>query len=130
MAITVAVDAREQNVTGKTLSIQSKLTSKLKESTITVTFGAGDNYATGGNTVDLSLGGRISTIHSVVFCSNDKGVLLQYVPSANNVASTGKFKAYGVDPGAAGGAVVGFVELPSSSTVVNSMVVNVIVRGV
>ena len=58
MAITIAHNADHKSLTGKTLSIQSELTSKLKTTIVDVTYGGSDNYATNGNTVDLSLGGR------------------------------------------------------------------------
>lgn len=129
MAITVAVDSNQQKLTGKTLSVQSELTSKLLTTLVTVTYGACDTYTTGGCTVDLSLGGRIKTIISATIISNDVGTLLEYVPAAAGAAATGKLKAFGVDPAAGGGAVVIFPELASSSAGVNAMVVKIRVVG-
>jgi len=129
MAITVAVDSDQQKLTGKTLSIQSQLTSRLLETQVTVTYGACDTYTTGGCTVDLSLGGRITTIISATIISNDVGALLEYVPAALGAAATGKLKAYGSDPAAAGGAVVVFPELASASAGVNDMIVKIRIVG-
>jgi hypothetical protein len=129
MAITVAVDSNQEKLTGKTLSIQSELTSKLLTTVVDVTVGACDNYATSGVTVDLSLGGRVSTIIEASIISNDAGLLLEYVPAAAGAAATGKVKAYGVDPAAAGGAIVAFPELPNASTEINSMTFKVRVVG-
>ena len=73
MAITIAQNADHKSLTGKTLSIQSELTSKLKSTIVDVTYGGSDNYATNGNTVDLSLGGRISTVIGAEILHCDKG---------------------------------------------------------
>jgi len=129
MANTIAVDSNWENLTGKTLSIQSELTSKLKTAVIDITAGCSDTYATNGVTVDLSLGGRISTVIEVSIISNDGGLLLQYVPAAGNAAATGKIKAYGTDPGATGGAVAAFSELPNSSADWNGIGIKVRVVG-
>lgn len=129
MAITVAVDANQQRLTGKTLSIQSELTSKLLTTVVDVTFGDCDRYVTNGNTVNLSLGGRISTIIEASIISNTAGLLLEYVPAAGGAAATGKVKAFGVDPGAGGGAVVAFVELPITSVATVSAVYKIRVVG-
>jgi len=103
MANTVAVDTNLKSLAGKTLSVQSELTSKLLTTQVTVTYAACDTYTTGGCTIDLSLGGRITTIISATIISNDVGALLEYVPAAGGAAATGKLKAYGVDPAAGGG---------------------------
>lgn len=129
MANTVAVNSDWENLTGKTLSIQSELTSKLKTTVVDVTYGACDTYATNGNTVDLSLGGRISTIIEASIISNDGGLLLEYVPAAGGAAATGKIKAYGTDPAAAGGAVAAFIELPNAAADVNSLAIKIRVVG-
>jgi hypothetical protein len=129
MAVTVAVETNQQKLTGKTLSVQSELTSKLLTTVVTATYGACDTYTTGGCTVDLSLGGRVSTIIEASVISNDAGLLLEYVPAAGGAAATGKIKAYGVDPAAAGGAVVAFPELASSGADVGGMVVKIRVVG-
>jgi hypothetical protein len=129
MALTVAVDSRFQNLAGKTLSIQSVLTSKIKDVSTVITFGATDDYSSDGNIVDLSLGGRIKTILDVTPISNTKGLLLEYVPDTNNEAVSGKLKCFGVDPAASGGAVVGFTELADASTTTRDMVVKLRVRG-
>lgn len=129
MAITIAVDSQYERLTGKTLSAQSVLTSKVKEAFVTVTYGGSDTYTTGGNTVDLSLGGRIKTILGVVFLSNTSGGFITYVPSAGNVASTGKFKVWGTNEAAAGGAITPLDEIASGSTTLQSTTVNCLVYG-
>lgn len=129
MAITVAVDSNQERLTGKTLSIQSELTSKLLTTVVDVTYGACDTYTSCGDTVDLSLGGRISTIIEASIISNDGGLLLEYVPAAGGAAATGKIKAYGTDPAAAGGAVAAFVELPNAAADVNGLGIKIRVVG-
>ena len=121
MAITIIQNANHKSLTGKTLSIQSELTSKLKSVVVDITYAAGDNYATGGNVVDVSLGSRISTVIGAEILDGNKGLLLQYIPSATNAASTGKIKCYGEDHTAKGSAARAFAELANASTAVNSM---------
>jgi len=129
MAITIIQNANHKSLTGKTLSIQSELTSKLKSVVVDITYAAGDNYATGGNVVDVSLGSRISTVIGAEILDGNKGLLLQYIPSATNAASTGKIKCYGEDHTVKGAAARAFAELANASTAVNSMTCKIRVLG-
>jgi hypothetical protein len=132
MANTVAVNSDWENLTGKTLTVQSELTSKLKTTVVDVTFGAGDTYVSCGVTVDLSLGGRIDTIIEASIISNDKGLLLEYVPAAGGAAATGKIKAYGyINDDAAGVNTTpeAFTELANASAIVNSLAIKIRVVG-
>jgi len=129
MAITIIQNANHKSLTGKTLSIQSELTSKLKSVVVDITYAAGDIYATGGNVVDVSLGSRISTVIGAEILDGNKGLLLQYIPSATNAASTGKIKCYGEDHTAKGSAARAFAELANASTAVNSMTCKIRVLG-
>ena len=132
MANTVAVNSDWENLTGKTLSVQSELTSKLKTTVVDVTFAGSDTYATNGVTVDLSLGGRISTIIEASIISNDKGLLLEYVPATAGAAATGKIKAFGyINDDAAGTNTdpEAFSELAASSAIVNSLAIKIRVVG-
>lgn len=52
--------------------------SKLKMFVVTVTFGAAENYVTGGNNISLKEG-KISTYLAVVPVSNDVGVVVEYI---------------------------------------------------
>jgi hypothetical protein len=129
MAITIAHNADHKSLTGKTLSIQSELTSKLKTTVVDVTYGASDNYATNGNIVDLSLGSRINTIigASIIHCN--KGLLLQYAPAAAGAAATGKIKAFGHTPTSSTTTVVALEELDNADTAVNSMTIRIRIIG-
>tara|TARA_R110001606_G_scaffold387951_1_gene552987 strand:- start:230 stop:622 length:393 start_codon:yes stop_codon:yes gene_type:complete len=129
MAITIIQNANHKSLTGKTLSIQSELTSKLKSVVVDITYAVGDNYLTGGNVVDVSLGSRISTVIGAEILDGNKGLLLQYIPSATNAASTGKIKCYGEDHTAKGSAARAFAELANASTAVNSMTCKIRVLG-
>ena len=129
MAITIIQNANHKSLTGKTLSIQSELTSKLKSVVVDITYAAGDNYLTGGNVVHVSLGSRISTVIGAEILDGNKGLLLQYIPSATNAASTGKIKCYGEDHTAKGSAARAFAELANASTAVNSMTCKIRVLG-
>ena len=129
MAITIIQNANHKSLTGKTLSIQSELTSKLKSVVVDITYAAGDNYLTNGNVVDVSLGSRISTVIGAEILDGNKGLLLQYIPSATNAASTGRIKCYGEDHTVKGAAARAFAELANASTAVNSMTCKIRVLG-
>ena len=129
MALTITTSDWTNANVRKTLSFQAALVSKLRIYSIKVTFGGSDNYATNGNTVDLSLGGRIDNVIACEILHSNKGLLLQYAPSANGVASTGKLKAYGQKPTDTTGTVIALEELDNSDTAVNSMTVRCKVIG-
>jgi hypothetical protein len=94
MAITVAQNADHKRLTGKTLSVQAELTSPLKTAIVDVTWGACDTYTCAGDTVDLSMGGRFTTIITAEVMHSNKGILFNYEPAAAGAAATGKFRAY------------------------------------
>jgi len=129
MAITVAQNSDHKSLTGKTLAVQAELTSKLKSVVVDITYGGSDNYASNGNTVDLSMGGRISTVIGAEILHCNKGLLLQYAPAAAGAAATGKIKAYGHTPTSSTATVVAFEELDNADTAVNSMTIRVRVTG-
>ena len=105
------------------------LTSKLKSVVVDITYAANEAYATNGNVVDLSLGSRIGTVIGAQIFDGNKGLLLQYVPSATNAAATGKIKCYGEDHTAKGSAARAFAQLANASTAVNSMTCKIRVLG-
>lgn len=129
MAITVAQNQDHKSLTGKTLSVQSVLTSRIRTSIVDITYGGSDNYATNGNTVDLSMGGRISTVMAVEIFHVSTGLLLQYVPATAGAAATGKIKAYGHTPTSSTGTVIALEELDNADTAVNSMTIRVRITG-
>lgn len=93
MALTIAVNSDYQSITGKTLSVQAELLSKLKVAIVDVTY-ATEDYDIGGNTVDLTLDGRLTTIIAVEVLEVSTGNSVQYVPAAAGAAATGKLKIY------------------------------------
>jgi hypothetical protein len=129
MAIAIIQNADHKSLTGKTLSIQAELTSKLKSTIVDVTYGASDGYATNGNVVDLSLGSRISTVIGAQILHCNKGLLLQYVPAAAGAAATGKIKCFGHTPTSATATVVALEELDNADTAVNSMTIRIRIIG-
>ena len=129
MAIAIIQNADHKSLTGKTLSIQAELTSKLKSTIVDVTYGGSDNYATNGNVVDLSLGSRISTVIGAQILHCNKGLLLQYAPAAAGAAATGKIKCFGQTPTSATATVVALEELDNADTAVNSMTIRIRIIG-
>jgi len=129
MAIAIIQNADHKSLTGKTLSIQAELTSKLKSTIVDVTYGASDGYATNGNVVDLSLGSRISTVIGAQILHCNKGLLLQYAPAAAGAAATGKIKCFGHTPTSSTSTVVALEELDNADTAVNSMTIRIRIIG-
>lgn len=88
MAITSTINSNWKNITGKTNSRQSALTSKVKEAVIDVTIGCADTYTTGGIVVDLSACGTITTILTASINEVSSSLQAQYNPVACDAAST------------------------------------------
>ena len=93
MAIAITVNADYQSITGKTLSIQAELTSKLKTGIIDIVYTTQD-YTTGGDVVDLSLDGRFKTIIAVEVLEVSTGNSVQYIHGTASAAALGKLKFY------------------------------------
>ena len=129
MAITITQNSDHKSLIGKTLAVQAELTSKLKSCIVDVTYGGSDTYATNGNTVDLSLGGRIKRVIGAEILHSNKGLLLQYVPAAAGAAATGKIKAYGQSAQGSSSDTVAFEELEASDALVNSLTIRIRVIG-
>ena len=129
MAITIAQNTDHKSLAGKTMSVQSELTSKMRTAIVDITYGASDNYATNGNTVDLSMGGRIGTVIACEVLHSNKGLLLQYAPATGGAAATGKLKAYGHTPTSSTTTVIALEELDDADTAVNSMTVRCRIIG-
>lgn len=124
-----------KNATFKALDKDSSLlvkphaASRERFAVVEITYGAADNYVTGGNTVDFSVVGKFIKVYACDIIHRSKGVLASFVPAASDAAATGKIKLFGVDPGAVGGAIVDLPELPNASTVTNNLVLRAIIRG-
>jgi len=96
MALVSTVNSNFQSITGKTLSKQSVLTSRIKEAVICFAIGACAYPAcAAGYAVDLSAGGRITTLltvqvgnHSDGACNID-GYAVEYRFAACDAAATG-----------------------------------------
>ena len=81
MAITLSSQAW-QDVAGKNFEAQSMISQarKLKIYLVTVTFGAADDYVTGGVSIDLSQRGATKILAAM--CTRTSiGVLASYIPS-------------------------------------------------
>ena len=118
MALTISTyDWTSANVR-KTLSWQAALVSKLRVYAIKVTFGSGDNYATGGVSADLKES-RISTLVAVI---------PTYTNSLREVVydkANEKIKLYDVG----GSATTPFTETPNTSSACASKVFEFLVIG-
>ena len=110
MALTISTSDWTNANVRKTLSWQAALTSKLRVYAIKVTFGSGDNYATGGVAADLKEG-RISTLVAVIPEYTDSAYKVEY-DKANE-----KIKLYSV--GGSAGAV--FAEVANSTAIANKV---------
>jgi len=119
MALVTTVNTNYEGITGKTVTPQGKLTSKIKEAIICFAIGACAYPAcAAGYTVDLSLCSRITTIlyvgvgnHSDGACNVD-GYAVEYRRGANCAAATGTLHFF--ETGAAGASPLD--EIPNAST--------------
>lgn len=114
---TVTTNSNWKKLTGKTGFVNSQDVSKLKEAVVCVAVAACcDVYAAGGYTVDLSLGGAISTVLQatvdpvIAGCCCCISVVAVYNPAAACAAATGKVQLF--ESGASCCAAVPFSELP------------------
>lgn len=100
MAVVTTVNCDWQSITGKTLSQQSVLTSRIKQVVVCVAIGSCTYpMCNVGYVVDLSLGGRITTIISAKpedLEVSDTLLKAQYVPDCCNEAATGTLHYYEV----------------------------------
>lgn len=129
MAITVALVSRFKSLNQDNFQLKQHANSREREAIVDITWGASDNYATGGNTVDFSTVRGFKKVYAVEFLHISKGLIPTFVPATADAAATGKVKLFGVDPGAAGGAIVDLPELPAASTVTNNLVIRARIRG-
>ena len=118
MAITISTSDWTNANVRKTLSWQAALTSKLRVYAIKVTFGSGDNYATGGVSADLKEG-RISTLVAVIptYTNSKREVVYD---KANE-----KIQLFDVG----GSATAPYVETPNTSSACASKVFEFLVIG-
>jgi len=94
MAITSTINTNWKNLTGKTNSRQSALTSKLKEAVIDVAIGCADTYPTGGIVTDLSACNTITTIVTASVNEVSVGLNSEYNPVACDAAATATIQFY------------------------------------
>tara|TARA_Y100001949_G_scaffold45304_1_gene37483 strand:- start:549 stop:908 length:360 start_codon:yes stop_codon:yes gene_type:complete len=118
MALTISTKDWTDGNVRKTLSWQAALTSKLRVYAIKVTFGASDNYATGGVSADLKES-RIKTLVAVI---------PTYTNSLREVVydkANQKIKLYDVG----GSATTPFTETPNTSSACASKIFEFLVIG-
>ena len=118
MALTISTKDWTDGNVRKTLSWQAALTSKLRVYAIKVTFGASDNYATGGVSADLKEN-RIKTLVAVIptYTNSKREVVYD---KANE-----KILLYDVG----GNATAAFAETPNTSSTCASKVFEFLVIG-
>ena len=133
MALVSTVNTTWQNITGKELSRQSVLTSKMKEVVICFAIGMCAYPAcAAGYAVDLSAGGRITTLLSVEVgnisdgACNVDGFVTEYRYAACCAAATGTLHIWET-----GGAInTPLDELPACAACLNGAVIRFRVIGI
>jgi len=100
-------------------SYSSLTTSKQKQKVFNVTIGMCENYATGGIVVDLSDGGRITTVVAVQpMQTSNPALLISYAAAAADAAATGKVQFF---ESVAGACAVALTELTCASCAINDV---------
>ena len=128
MAIVETVNSDWVGITGKTLSIQSKLNSKMLETIVDVVVGCADTYpmCQGGIVTDLSACGRLATILYADIFNVSNSLQGQYNPAACCAAATGTVVFSDELPGAS---AVALAEIAGCSAAIQCMTFRVHVIG-
>jgi hypothetical protein len=88
-------------------------------------------YTTNGLTV--SFAGTGLGLRQVYLCNVVQGAggfVTEFVPGANNDASTGKIKFYGINEAADGGSVTALDEIANGSSLIQGLTLKCVIRGV
>ena len=106
MALTITSNEWERTVgVGHNLSVQAMMNArKLRIYKVTVTFGATDDYVTGGVAADLRRRGA-SEVVAAICTSTTIGVIVNYIPATRLI------QMFGTDPAAGGGAITALPEV-------------------
>src|SRR3990167_3300214 len=103
----------------RSLSVKQNSSSRERTAVVDIAIGAGDNYVTGGITVDFTTVRGFKKVYSCEIVHQTIGRVCSYVPAAENAAATGKIKILHTDGN----------ELSSGNTLTNSKALRVIIRG-
>lgn len=103
----------------RSMRIKQQTSSVEKEAVVTVTIGSTVTYTTGGIVIDFSQIRNWKTVYYCDIIMNSYVLPVVYIPSTNNVSSTGKFKFYD-NTG---------TELAPGSTAAESTVITCLIRG-
>ena len=122
MALTISTSDWTGANVRKTLSFNAALVSKLRIYTTKVTFGAGDNYATGGVSADLKEAG-VSTLVAVIPTYDDSLRIVQYDKTNE------KIQLYDVGNPLTGGETQALTEVVDTSSACASKVFEFLVIG-
>lgn len=113
----------------RTLSVKPNAASREREAIVDVTFDDGD-YEAGGVIVDFSKIRKFTKVYYCQVVQGDVGAHITYIPGAGNGAALGKLKVFGVDFDGSPTGIDLFTELAAGSTVLDSKVLRVHIRGV
>ena len=121
MAITAVINSTFTHlVDDRTLMVKQNVASREREAVVDITVGAGDNYVTGGITVDFSVVRGFSRVYSCEIIQSTTGRDCSFIPATGNAAATGKIKIWHTDG----------TELSSENSLTNSKTFRVIIRGI
>lgn len=119
MTLTIALNTTFNHLTGGSLARKQNASSRENEAVVDITFGAGDNYVTGGVVLDFSQIRKFKQVYSCEIVHKSFGRQMSFVPAAGNDSATGKLKIWHTDGN----------ELSSGNTGTQSMTLRVIIRG-
>lgn len=124
MATTITTADWDATGVLKNGSVQAQTVSKIKEKVFNVSFGMCDAYTACGMTLDLSDGGRFTTVTFVTVGQiSNPAYIPAYVASACDVASTGTIQFY---ESVAGACAVALAEIAACTMCLPSFKVHVI----
>lgn len=120
MAITSALNSTFTHLNDdRSLSAKQNTSSRERQAVVDITCGAGDNYVTGGITVDFSTIRQFKKVYACDIIQSTIGRVCSFVPAALNASATGKIKIWGTDGN----------ELANDSTLTQSKTFRVVIYG-
>lgn len=119
MTITVAMNSAYAHLNGsRAHNVKDGGVSRERSMIVDITFSAGQNYVTGGNTIDFSKVG-FKTVYYCEVMQKSYVPEVSYVVASGNNAATGLLKVWDVNGS----------QLSNGSTATQSMTLTVLIRG-
>lgn len=116
----VALDPTFSHLNGRNFHIKNTVPCREREAIVNVTFGASDEYVTGGMPVDFSTIEHFIQVYIAEVIQSNYGLAISFIPASGNISSDGVFKFYGSSGS----------ELLAGSTAIQNVTLKCRIRGI